>query len=511
VAALVVAVFATQLRAQTITYNFTPAPPYHAPASDDHFGYFYDANGNLIAASGSSETIEYTYTPFNKLKTVKKNGAPVASYLYNADGKRIAKIDEVTGEVSERYFGPLEKKLGLMTSYYFIGGKRIAKRRNDGLLTFFQQDHLGSTSVLTDSNGNPTLNRKYYEFGAIKSESGSDDESYAYNDKRRDKDTNFYDYEARSYAAKSFRFIQPDTVVPDASNPQDWNRYAYVTNNPLRYIDPTGHFRLDKDKVYSAVASGIDGGISKLAISCWRGTGCTYGIWLQGVGEGLVAGTIEREGERRGIDPWVTNVVVDLALTPFRNYEKREPFFRVFQFTAPHSAQSVQIVLDFRKDERFFEAHMNVLRAALATVAVVKAARSGHYDGDASWRMGDPVFRKELFNKPASVLTSVTTLPFGSDRSFYAEKRHQYDERSKLNSYPNFKTFGGEGGGKQIFKGGSLVKGRGSLNFGVTLYWAVFPTLLNHSSTTIPSLLRPTGKEYIDHWSKLFWRHHSPN
>jgi len=37
------------------------------------------------------------------------------------------------------------------------------------------------------------------------------------------------------------RFLQPDSVVPDPSNPQSLNRYSYVLNNPLRYTDPTGH------------------------------------------------------------------------------------------------------------------------------------------------------------------------------------------------------------------------------------------------------------------------------
>src|SRR5512144_2492426 len=36
-------------------------------------------------------------------------------------------------------------------------------------------------------------------------------------------------------------FLQPDTIIPGAANPQSWNRYSYVLNNPIRNIDPTGH------------------------------------------------------------------------------------------------------------------------------------------------------------------------------------------------------------------------------------------------------------------------------
>jgi hypothetical protein len=37
------------------------------------------------------------------------------------------------------------------------------------------------------------------------------------------------------------RFISADSIVPSPSDPQDFNRYSYVGNNPLKYIDPTGH------------------------------------------------------------------------------------------------------------------------------------------------------------------------------------------------------------------------------------------------------------------------------
>ena len=46
---------------------------------------------------------------------------------------------------------------------------------------------------------------------------------------------------ARYYDPELGRFIQPDTVIPDLSNPQSYNRYSYCVNNPLRYTDPTGH------------------------------------------------------------------------------------------------------------------------------------------------------------------------------------------------------------------------------------------------------------------------------
>jgi hypothetical protein len=48
-------------------------------------------------------------------------------------------------------------------------------------------------------------------------------------------------YRARFYHPALGRFVSADTIVPEPGQPQDFNRYAYVRNNPLIYIDPSGH------------------------------------------------------------------------------------------------------------------------------------------------------------------------------------------------------------------------------------------------------------------------------
>ena len=49
------------------------------------------------------------------------------------------------------------------------------------------------------------------------------------------------DYNARMYDPELGMMIQADTVIPDGPAIESTNRYAYVFNNPLSYIDPTGH------------------------------------------------------------------------------------------------------------------------------------------------------------------------------------------------------------------------------------------------------------------------------
>ena len=65
---------------------------------------------------------------------------------------------------------------------------------------------------------------------------------FAFTGQEIDIDTGLYYYGARYYNPHSGRFISADSVIDGVKNPQGYNRYSYVQNNPITYNDPTGHW-----------------------------------------------------------------------------------------------------------------------------------------------------------------------------------------------------------------------------------------------------------------------------
>jgi len=51
-----------------------------------------------------------------------------------------------------------------------------------------------------------------------------------------------YFFRSRYYNAATYRFLEPDTIVPDPKNPQALNRFSYALDNPLKLVDPSGHY-----------------------------------------------------------------------------------------------------------------------------------------------------------------------------------------------------------------------------------------------------------------------------
>jgi RHS repeat-associated protein len=84
---------------------------------------------------------------------------------------------------------------------------------------------------------------RYKAWGEDRDAAGAPPTSYRYTGQRSEMDgIGLYYYKARWYDPALGRFVQADPIVPDPYNPLDWDRYAYVRSNPLKYVDPSGYF-----------------------------------------------------------------------------------------------------------------------------------------------------------------------------------------------------------------------------------------------------------------------------
>jgi RHS repeat-associated protein len=71
---------------------------------------------------------------------------------------------------------------------------------------------------------------------------GASPTQYQYTGQYREPSLGIDFFNARWYDPALGRFLSADSIVPDPGYPGDFDRYAFVRNNPLRYVDPTGHW-----------------------------------------------------------------------------------------------------------------------------------------------------------------------------------------------------------------------------------------------------------------------------
>ncbi|SHL12484.1 RHS repeat-associated core domain-containing protein [Desulfatibacillum alkenivorans DSM 16219] len=184
--------------------------------------------------------------PVQVVKSVTGQPDVTTNFYYDGNGARVRK--EVVGESTTFYAGSLyEVKNGVATKYIFGADRRIAKITDGEGVRYFSKDHLGSSTVVTDDSGAVVEQADYRPFGEDRFYTGSvaTPTPYKYTDQELDTSTGLYNYDARHYDPAIGRFISPDSLIPNAYDPQQLNPYAYCSNNPLRYVDPTGHAVVD--------------------------------------------------------------------------------------------------------------------------------------------------------------------------------------------------------------------------------------------------------------------------
>ncbi|MGD9588460.1 MAG: RHS repeat-associated core domain-containing protein [Pyrinomonadaceae bacterium] len=139
---------------------------------------------------------------------------------------------------------------------YDAAGKLVAEystivaSTNDAKVAYLTNDHLGSPRINTDKNGNVTARHDYHPFGEEIATSQriaeldyeSDTVRKQFTGYERDEETGSDFAEARYYTNALGRFssTDPENYGAAVLDPQTWNGYAYVINNPSNFVDPDG-------------------------------------------------------------------------------------------------------------------------------------------------------------------------------------------------------------------------------------------------------------------------------
>jgi RHS repeat-associated protein len=327
------------------TYSYPPAgsPQPHAVMNVSggviSATFTYDQNGNQTSGLGRS----IVYTSYNKPASITQ-GARTISFLDDTEHQR---FKQVTPEGSILYiaaFGVLAELSNpsasgqKWTEYLAVGnakvGMRVVQTATETLSTrYFHTDHLGSISVITDENGLVVERLSFDAWGKRRNPDGSDDVTGSITSQTTRGFTGeeelsvggLVHLNGRVYDPLLARMTSADPTVTDPLNPQGWNRYSYVGNDPLAFTDPNGFSWLSSffnsivnffvhNPIVKAIvqivttavltwalgpvaialgfgaAAGIAAGVGAAAISATVVTGLSGGNLGQALKAGLIAG-----------------------------------------------------------------------------------------------------------------------------------------------------------------------------------------------------------------------------
>jgi RHS repeat-associated protein len=269
----------TTNRISTLPGFPTPPPP------------AYDANGNLTNDSVHT----YTWDAEGKVLAVD-----TTSVTYDALGRA---VEQARGSsYTQIVYGPQGNKLALMNgqtltkAFVPLPGGATAVYSSSALSYYRHADWLGSSRFASTPGRAMYYDGAYAPYGENYSEAGTTDRSFT----GQNQDTAsaiypLYDFLFREHHPTQGRWISPDPAglaAVNRANPQSWNRYAYVLNNPANGIDPRG---LDCRGI-----STYGCGLGQLAMA--------RGLAQYGTGSGLYSGpTCTIDGE-----PWPCGLASDL-------------------------------------------------------------------------------------------------------------------------------------------------------------------------------------------------------
>jgi len=227
--------------------------------------YTYDNTSKPHAVQtvqNSRDKINYNeqnivYNPWNKVDNIWQTDDTDFYYYFAQYGPDLQKVYSTMDKTYHREYdkftwGDYEEKTvdGITTRYYYVSGAdglvglHTEKDAPSGTVTnnyVLITDHLGSITMMVDS---------YDDYNEIRYDPWGNRyvvESFldevidrGYTGHEHLDQLGLIDMKGRMYDPKLGRFLSPDPFVQAPTDPQNYNRYSYCLNNPLKYTDPSG-------------------------------------------------------------------------------------------------------------------------------------------------------------------------------------------------------------------------------------------------------------------------------
>lgn len=245
-------------------YSYAGPQP-HAATRIGERTFTYDLNGNQTGwttdVSGTRRTM--VWNEENRLASVSDNGQ-TTRFLYDADGTRSNKAGP-HGETTyvNRWFSL--RNGAVASKHVFADDVRVATKVSPDpeppseKVYFFQTDHLGSTSFVTDERATVFQHLQYFPTGEtwVDERSETQRTPFLFSGKELDEETGLSYFGYRYYDARQGQWISADPILDEMLSlrkleehnlgPKAFHLsgqiYAYVANDPLDYIDPNGLVR----------------------------------------------------------------------------------------------------------------------------------------------------------------------------------------------------------------------------------------------------------------------------
>lgn len=198
-------------------------------------------------------------------------------------------------------------------------------------------------------------------------------------------------YQARFYVPYLNRFLSADTIVPDPANPQSFNRYSYVYNNPVNYTDPTGHFTCEDMPWECDDGNWLDDGTKpQMSASGALIAYCaTSNLACSGPGIGYIDINLSYLSNLAGYDPGIVSLPYHLN-PDYANPENLFPWEGVANVTyAEHSALHPANYPQGSDEWNYFVYHWLGESAGIVQVMMLRA-EEGNYESanDAALTLG---------------------------------------------------------------------------------------------------------------------------